>query len=267
MRSQEEDDDEKLSLQSLIRPTKKSNTMFASLLEFFTQDWELSLKHLFSAEWGVFAALGFELHASPSQVSFHFRRLMKVLEWRPVRYLGTEMYNQWQDCLITAERRREEREQRREYRRAKKERKLLKLELKLKLENEKSKLRTNSEDWHDTEDHTSDVLTPDNSGRKEAGGGARRKGAARKLLNRLTMKRGPSATESMMVLSSHVEKLKQIQAKSSGMSKSSSLPLLRASRTNDSEHDDSHIVIDINLDDESNSHSFDGVTDDEGIII
>jgi hypothetical protein len=267
MRSQEEDDDEKLGLQSLIRPTKKSNTMFASLLEFFTQDWELSLKHLFSAEWGVFAALGFELHASPSQVSFHFRRLMKVLEWRPLRYLGTEMYNQWQDCLITDERRREEREQRREYRRAKKERKLLKLELKLKLENEKSKLRASSEDWHDAEDHTGDVLTPDNRGRKVAGGGDKRKGAARKLLNRLTMKRAPSATDSMMVMSSHVEKIKQTQVKS-GISKSSSLPLLRASRTNDSEHEDRHIAIDINLDDESNSHSFDGaVTDDEGIII
>jgi hypothetical protein len=43
------------SLHSLIRTTNKSQTMFASLLEFFTQDWQLSLKQLFAAEWGVFA--------------------------------------------------------------------------------------------------------------------------------------------------------------------------------------------------------------------
>ena len=42
-------------LQSSIRPSKRSSSMFASLLEFFTQDWSLSLKHLFAAEWGVFA--------------------------------------------------------------------------------------------------------------------------------------------------------------------------------------------------------------------
>ena len=52
--------------------------MYAALLEFFTQEWSLSLKHLFDAEWGVFAALGFSLHVSPSQVTFHFKRLMKV---------------------------------------------------------------------------------------------------------------------------------------------------------------------------------------------
>jgi hypothetical protein len=66
-------------IQSLYRPTKKSSTMFASLLEFFTQEWDISLKHLFAAEWGVFAALQFRLSAQPSQVSFHFKRLLKSL--------------------------------------------------------------------------------------------------------------------------------------------------------------------------------------------
>jgi Cyclin, N-terminal domain len=42
-------------LQSSIRPNKRSSTMFASLLEFFTQEWSLSLKHLFAAEWAIFA--------------------------------------------------------------------------------------------------------------------------------------------------------------------------------------------------------------------
>lgn len=66
-------------IQSLYRSTKKSNNMFAILLEFFTQEWEISLKHLMSAEWGVFAALQFRLHAKPSQVAFHFKRLLKSL--------------------------------------------------------------------------------------------------------------------------------------------------------------------------------------------
>jgi hypothetical protein len=62
-------------LTSSARPNKRSSTMFAALLEFFTQEWSLSLRHLFDAEWGVFAALGFSLHVSPSQVTFHFKRL------------------------------------------------------------------------------------------------------------------------------------------------------------------------------------------------
>lgn len=66
-------------IQSLYRSTKKSNNMFSTLLEFFTQEWEISLKNLFSAEWGVFAALQFRLHAKPSQVAFHFKRLLKSL--------------------------------------------------------------------------------------------------------------------------------------------------------------------------------------------
>jgi hypothetical protein len=39
----------KKGIKSLIRPTKKSSTMFASILEFFTQEWSISLKHLFAA--------------------------------------------------------------------------------------------------------------------------------------------------------------------------------------------------------------------------
>lgn len=83
MTQQEQDEQSKNTatnrLQSFIRPTKKSSNMFASLLEFFTQEWEISLKHLFQAEWGVFAALQFRLHAKPSQVAFHFKRLIKSL--------------------------------------------------------------------------------------------------------------------------------------------------------------------------------------------
>jgi hypothetical protein len=116
---------------SLARPNKRSNTMFAVLLEFFTQDWSISIKHLFDAEWGVFAALGFSLHATPSQVSFHFKRLMKTLEWNPLEYLDSKMYAQWQDALSDEEERRKERERRRAFARLRKEERLLDLHLEL----------------------------------------------------------------------------------------------------------------------------------------
>jgi len=41
-------------LSSLIGPTKKSSNNFASLLEFFAQKWNITLKALFAAEWAVF---------------------------------------------------------------------------------------------------------------------------------------------------------------------------------------------------------------------
>jgi hypothetical protein len=108
-------------LQSLIRPTKKSSNMFASLLEFFTQDWSLSLKHLFAAEWGVFAALQFRLHARPSHVAFHFRRLIKSMGWDPLLYLGTEMFGYWQQSLALEEYQRIDRAKRQKIRQQRKE--------------------------------------------------------------------------------------------------------------------------------------------------
>ena len=107
-------DEKQTRFQSMIRPNKRSNNMFESLLLFFTQEWNLSLKHLFTVEWGVFAALNFSLDASPSQISFHFKRLMKTLEWNALNYLGSTMYNQWQDALADEEERRLKRERRRD---------------------------------------------------------------------------------------------------------------------------------------------------------
>jgi hypothetical protein len=42
-------------LRTIVKPSQASSSMFASLLEFFAHDWEISLKTLFAAEWGVFA--------------------------------------------------------------------------------------------------------------------------------------------------------------------------------------------------------------------
>ena len=107
-------DEKQTRFLSMIRPNKRSNNMFESLLLFFTQDWNLSLKHLFTVEWGVFAALNFSLDATPSQIAFHFKRLMKTLEWNALNYLGSIMYNQWQDALADEEERRLKRERRRD---------------------------------------------------------------------------------------------------------------------------------------------------------
>jgi hypothetical protein len=77
-------------------------------------------------------ALGFSLKAKPSDVAFHFKRLLRVLEWDPRSYLGSEfMYRQWQDSLMEESRHNERRKVRRERRTKKNERKLLKLQRKL----------------------------------------------------------------------------------------------------------------------------------------
>jgi hypothetical protein len=98
---------------------------------FFTHDWSISLKQLYAAEWIVFTALGFSLKSTPSQVAFHFKRLLKVLEWDSRSYLGDEMYSQWQDSLLDESRRKERMKARRELRMKANERKLLKLQRKL----------------------------------------------------------------------------------------------------------------------------------------
>lgn len=91
---------------SWVKPNKKSGKIFESLVAFFTHDWSLSLKQLYNAEWIVFSvrmwfvwpflifctlshscklvlllqqALGFSLKAKPSEVEFHFKRLLRRL--------------------------------------------------------------------------------------------------------------------------------------------------------------------------------------------
>lgn len=112
---------------------KKDDDVFAGLLEFFTNEWSLSLKTLFAAEFGVFAALNFSLHATPSQVAFHFKRLMKTLEYSSIDYLGPYMYEQWQQCLLDEKVKYDEKERRRIDRQKRKDEKLLKLQQELQI--------------------------------------------------------------------------------------------------------------------------------------
>eukprot|EP00814_Leptocylindrus_danicus_P006195 CAMPEP_0116006350 /NCGR_PEP_ID=MMETSP0321-20121206/1681_1 /TAXON_ID=163516 /ORGANISM="Leptocylindrus danicus var. danicus, Strain B650" /LENGTH=890 /DNA_ID=CAMNT_0003474897 /DNA_START=161 /DNA_END=2833 /DNA_ORIENTATION=- len=128
---EEQQENRKWVLYSLVKQTAKSSNIFASLLEFFTHEWQLSLKALYKSEWGVFVALGFSLHATPSQVAFHFRRLMKKLEKTSAAYLGPDSYNQWKEALNEEAKRTERKEKRREARIERKERKLLALQRQL----------------------------------------------------------------------------------------------------------------------------------------
>ena len=115
-------------LPSFIKPTEAGKNQFASLLDFFAHDWGISLESLFAAEFGVFAALGFNLQAEPSHVAFHFKRFMKTLEWNSVAYLGQEQYNQWQRSIDDEEVRRDAHLHRKHVRRDHEERKLLDLQ-------------------------------------------------------------------------------------------------------------------------------------------
>lgn len=131
---EDDKDDTSNKLVSLVKPNKRSNNMFASLLEFFTQEWCLSIKNLLDAEWGVFAALRFTLHATPLQVAFHFRRLLKSLGLSPREYLGEIMWEQWQEAMEIEEQRNRERERKLGLKRKRKEERIR--DLQLELENE-----------------------------------------------------------------------------------------------------------------------------------
>jgi len=117
---------------------------FASLLEFFIDEWSLSIKAIFAAEWGVFAALRFSLHARSSHVAFHFKRLMKSLEWLPLDYLGSEMYDQWQEALKEEFAHHGLKQQKKGMKQKQKEKKLMKLERELQKQQKKADDRTSS---------------------------------------------------------------------------------------------------------------------------
>ena len=82
-------------------------------MQFLSTEWGLAPKELFQAEFGVFVALGFRLHATPAQVAFHFKRLMESVEKLPLPYLGREMFDAWQVALDGDRRQKERRQKRR----------------------------------------------------------------------------------------------------------------------------------------------------------
>lgn len=137
--------DQGAETKSWVKPSKKSGKIFESLIVFFTHDWSISLKQLYAAEWIVFTALGFSLKSTPSQVAFHFKRLLKVLEWDARSYLGNEMYKQWQASLQDEAHTNERKKARKEMRIKANERKLLKLQRKLHAEGSHRRVSTSSD--------------------------------------------------------------------------------------------------------------------------
>lgn len=266
--------DDNMNMHSMIRPSQSTSGIFAALLEFFTHDWALSLKHLFSAEWGVFAALGFRLHASPSQVEFHFRRILKVLGWNGVAYIGPEMYEQWQDVVEAEVRRTQERESKREIRRKNKERKLLKLELQLQKEEkewEEEEAAAENENENENENEKEEIR---NSSRR-----SRQKTTAMKLLKSFTNLARPHPAERFpihdrLVLTSHEAPRRRTIIRSPSMpfmtngqsSPNASNDARQPPNTNFSQD---HIVIDIPTGAHSRDSSVGMLTDDEvgGIIL
>lgn len=125
----------------------------------------------------MFAALGFSLHASPSQAAFHFKRLMKTLDWNPLDYLGTTMYNQWQKALADEEERRAKRERRREVRRKRKEEQLLNLHIEIENEYRRKNERHNNNNESDespknqgkTDEVDEPVISESQGGKKKIG--------------------------------------------------------------------------------------------------
>ena len=206
----EEEDEGKftLGLHSQVRPTKDSNSMFASLLEFFAHDWSLSLKTVFAAEWGVFVALGFSLHTTPSQVAFHFKRMMKTLGWSSLSYLGPEMYSQWQQSLEEEAERRDAHEERKELRRDRKERKLLRLQRERLQQESEAQHRRDADSMDGAESRDVSIALPDDASTPSR---ASRKIGAMKLFHKFALKRNTS----MEKLADHAAKSEHVSATSS----------------------------------------------------
>lgn len=240
--------------------------MFASLLLFFTQDWTLSLKQLFAAEWGVFAALGFSLDATPSQVAFHFKRLMKTLEWSPLDYLGSAMYSQWQEALADEEERRVKRERRLDVRRQQTEEQLLNFRIEIGnevLRRKTAERQTSSSGASDDgqkQQKLADLLPPKSPMKKVVGTSERRM----KLFNRFGMRRSISQER----LSEREGRLMTPATDHQRSGSTGRLPLSPSMPTIATAFSDTGIVaIDIpDINDDSDASSI-GLQHDEGIII
>lgn len=262
IQTQDDGDEGKIARpHALVKPTNASRTMFASLLEFFAHDWHLSLKTLFAAEWGVFAvrwrdknvnvalllcdshnvcfavqALGFDLHTTPSQVAFHFKRMMKVLEWSPLSYLGPEMYSQWQDTLDDEELRREAQKKREERRLERKDRKLLQLQReRLQQENDAKQRDSDADTLSEKAPLIDDAEVKDIEGDQppspSRASSVVRKMTAMGFLHRLAHKRNADTTnitkfEDRMALTEHNSAYGVPKNRQAGILRSPSLPAI-----------------------------------------
>lgn len=112
---------------------------------------------------------------------------MKILGWKPLNYLGPEMFHQWQDASFADEHRRKEREKRREARR---NRRLVKLDFQPTSEAEP--LQTPGEGAWSAQDEAPEPPSQDTAQASVPStpqSSQSRKGQGLNILNRFNMKR------------------------------------------------------------------------------
>ena len=207
-------------------------------------------------------ALGFSLHTTPSQVDFHYRRLMKVLEWSLLGYLGPLMHKQWMDSLDDEDLRHAEHEAQRKRRRERKERKLSKLQCELRLQPESNTKRrdkdVDSSDEKLSEDGDQIALdgsaTIDVPSPFKAHVVDRKAGGARGLLHRFSLKRH-SSTDKLSEAVPAADRLPSsehaLRARHKSMVRSPSLPVIANRRQTKA----AHVALDVNEVEESNGNS------------
>ncbi|KAG5178671.1 hypothetical protein JKP88DRAFT_261391 [Tribonema minus] len=75
------------------------NSKLPGLWSFIDSEWQVSKKQVLEAEFGVLVQLGFCLHEDPRHVSYHFTRLLKMVETNAREYLGESMLGMHQRAV------------------------------------------------------------------------------------------------------------------------------------------------------------------------
>lgn len=219
-------------------------------------------------------------------MAFHFKRLLKSLDWNATRYLGAEMFGYWQQALVREEYLRQEREKRREVRQQKKEqKKLLQLQRELEAANRRDKSSGSITTRTDSAVNEKDLLTTKQSASTTSIsshfhtiplGGLSPKGASSStkkgsrhgsrigFLHRFA---GLKRTMSTDKLTEPSQPLETKDAALSGIVKSPSMPAIWGSFGNNQGEDliiDIHSDANVNGGDDNNS---DLESEDDGIII
>jgi len=79
--------------------SKTLNLLFA----YFDQEWDLTKKQIFDAEFGVYVHLGFSLHISYTHIFCVYTRLLKLVHDTSKHYLGDEMQETYIQDIIDLE--------------------------------------------------------------------------------------------------------------------------------------------------------------------
>lgn len=83
---------------------QKYHKTLEQLLEYFDQEWDLSKKQIFEAEFGAYVYLGFLLHAPYQHLYLMYSRLLTLLNKSSRRYLGEDMQDVFMQDILCLER-------------------------------------------------------------------------------------------------------------------------------------------------------------------